>query len=241
LENGGDKLWSGEWAWSVHLDGEPLTSRSGWKEVRWECDADVAYLELQRRLSSGYRLQRQVILARKDRFLLLADAVFGQRRGELAYESRLRLGPEAGMRWSRASREGFLETKRGRAFVLPLWLPEWRVEQRVGELFEEGQDLVWSYVGSGRALYAPLFFDLHPQRMTRPCTWRQLTVAENRCNQPRDVAVGFRVMVGSRQWLIYRALGRRANRTVLGHNLSSETLVGRFLRTGSVEPLIEIE
>ena len=241
LQSGREKLWSGVWDWRVSLDGEPLTGRSGWEEVCWVCDADVACLELQMRLSAGFRLQRQVILARRDRFLLLADAVFGTRRGELAYQSRLPLGPGVELRRSSATREGFIKAGRCQALVLPLSLPEWRAEQRVGELVEEGQNLAWSYGGEGRALYAPLFFDLHPQRMTRPCTWRQLTVAESRCNQPRDVAAGFRVMVGRHQWLIYRALGRTANRTVLGHNLSSEMLVGRFRSTGLVDPLVEIE
>ena len=59
--------------------------------------------------------------------------------------------------------------------------------------------------------------------------------------QPPEVAVGYRVAVGRRQWLIYRSLAARANRTLLGHNLSSEMLVARFKWTGEVEPLVEIE
>ncbi|MEX0714781.1 MAG: hypothetical protein WD278_20765 [Pirellulales bacterium] len=59
--------------------------------------------------------------------------------------------------------------------------------------------------------------------------------------QPADPAVGYRVQVGRQQWLIYRSLAERGNRTVLGHNLISEFLVARFDRQGKVEPLLEIE
>ena len=241
LQSGRGKLWTGVWDWSVSLDGEALGARSGWEDVCWESTADISYLELQLRLAAGFRLQRQIILARKERFVLLADAVFGRRRGQLVYQTRLPLGEGVGLKWSRAAREGFLTTGRCEALVLPLALPEWRAEQGAGELAQADHALTWTYTGEGRALYAPLFFDLDPRRMTRPCTWRQLTVAESRSNVSRDVAAGFRVMIGRRQWLVYRSLGRKANRTVLGHNLSSETLVGRFLSTGLVEPLVEIE
>lgn len=59
--------------------------------------------------------------------------------------------------------------------------------------------------------------------------------------QSADTAVGFRVAAGTQQWLVYRSLAEPGNRTLLGHNLTSETLVGRFLRDGRVRPLIEIE
>ena len=93
----------------------------------------------------------------------------------------------------------------------------------------------------GCRLYAPLFFDLDRRRMARPCTWRRLTVAESLAIQPDEVAVGYRVAVGKEQWLIYRSLAEKANRTLLGHNLSTEMLVAQFHRSGEVEPLLEIE
>ena len=90
-------------------------------------------------------------------------------------------------------------------------------------------------------MLAPLFVDLRPGRMTRRLTWRHLTVAEDLRAQPSDVAVGYRVMIGKHQWLIYRSLGPTGNRTLLGHNLTTEMLVARFDRDGEVEPLVEIE
>jgi len=93
----------------------------------------------------------------------------------------------------------------------------------------------------GQSLLAPLFLDLDRHRMNGPLLWRQLTVAHAGVVQPADVAVGYRVAIGKKQWLIYRSLARSADRTLLGHNLQSETLVARFDRRGEVRSLIEIE
>ena len=90
-------------------------------------------------------------------------------------------------------------------------------------------------------MLAPLLVDLRPGRMTRRLTWRHLTVAEDLRAQPSDVAVGYRVRIGKHQWLIYRSLAPTGNRTLLGHNLTTEMLVARFDRDGEVEPLLEIE
>lgn len=103
------------------------------------------------------------------------------------------------------------------------------------------QGLELHQAADGRRLMAPLFLDLDPRRMRRRLTWRQLTVAESLSIQAADVAVGYRVAIGSQQWLIYRSLGPRGNRTVLGHNLSTESLVARFDSSGEVESIVEIE
>jgi hypothetical protein len=68
-----------------------------------------------------------------------------------------------------------------------------------------------------------------------------LTVGESLAAVPPEVAAGYRVAVGRRQWLVYRALAHKGNRTLLGHNLSTEFLVARFSQDGEVAPLIEIE
>ncbi len=90
-------------------------------------------------------------------------------------------------------------------------------------------------------MYAPLLMDLDPRRSRQPLTWRQLTVAENRKTVSSDVAVGYRVQIGCRQWLIYRSLAERANRTLLGSNLSTEFLFARFTPDDEAQPLLEIE
>jgi len=241
-----DVIFSGDWDLEVRVDGKRAAPSSDWDEVCWISDEDVDYLELEIDLGDRVRLQRQMLLAREDGFLLLADAVLGQEvsgatPGRIEYRGRLPLCPGVSFRGADETREGFLAGSKRRAAVLPLALPEWRSERGVGELTYADPGLELRQTSEGRCLYAPLFFDLDRRRQTRRLTWRQLTVAQSLEVQPADVAVGYRVAIGDDQWLIYRSLAEKANRTLLGHNLSTEMLVAQFDESGEVEPLIEIE
>ncbi len=240
---GKDVLWSGEWELEVRVGGKPALPTSDWEELCWISDSDVDFLELEIELDGDLRVQRQMLLARKDRFLLLADVVLveGAGAGKLDYRSRLPLGPGVAFQPADESREGFLVGSKPRALVLPLALPEWQAQKCPGKLTSTRRGLQLQQSTEGRRLYAPLFFDFDRRRTACCFTWRPLTVAQSLEVQPADVAAGYRVAVGRRQWLIYRSLAEKANRTLLGHNLSTEMLVARFDHTGKVEPLIEIE
>jgi hypothetical protein len=242
LCRGREAILSGTWEFSVRRDGQPAVPQSDWQQACWFSDKDVDYLELEILLSGGLRVQRHLLLARRDHFLLLADAVLGTQPGVLDYRGMLPLGPSVALQPACKTREGFLVGRKRRGLVLPLALPEWRDDVRVGELMQRRTSLELSQSAAGQqCLFAPVFVDLDCRRMARPATWRQLTVAQHLYNQPSDVAVGYRVAIGGRQWLIYRSLAARANRTLLGHNLSTEMLVARFERTGEVESIIEVE
>jgi hypothetical protein len=235
-------LLAGDWTWEVRRDGAPLRPTSDWDALCWFSDEDVDYLELEIQLGEDTRIQRHLLMARKDGFLLLADAVLGRSRGRLDYSGHLPLA--AGIEWQGAeeSREGHLAVKQKRlATVLPLALPEWRSDTNIGELSADAASLQLVEHGEGCAMFVPLFIDLRGERLRQRLTWRQLTVGETLATVPRDVAVGYRVAIGRQQWLLYRALARRGNRTLLGHNLSTETLVARFDDKGEVEPIVEIE
>jgi hypothetical protein len=234
-------LWSGCWELEVARDGKPLVATSEWEEVCWISDDDVDYLELEINLADGVRVQRQIALARDDQFLFLADAILGDRSGRLEYRGGLPLGENTHFQPAEETREGLLMGDKPAALVLPLALPEWRVSRGSGSLTAGAGRLELCQAAEGKSMFAPLFFDLAPRRMTRRLTWRQLTIAESLQIQPPEVAAGYRVVVGKDQWLIYRSLGERANRTLLGHNLSTEMLIGRFDRHGEVEMLMEIE
>jgi hypothetical protein len=225
----------------VRRDGEALQPASPWEEVCWVSDDDVDYLELEIELAGGLRVQRHFLLAREDRFVLLADAILGGAPARLEYRGVLPLCRGVSLEPAADSWEGFLAEGKPAALVLPLALPEWRAGPPVGSLTQSDDGLEVCQSAQGCSMFAPLFFDLKPRRMTRQPTWRQLTVAEEREVQPHDAVVGYRVMVGKQQWLIYRSLAEAGNRTLLGHNLSTEMLVARFRRDGEVEPLLEIE
>jgi hypothetical protein len=254
LTVGNQVLWSGAWQWEIRRDGETVSPVSSWQATCWVSDEDGDYLELDIALSGGLRLQRHILLTRKDRFLLLADAVLGERSGKIEYQTVLPMSPGVGFQGGDETREGFLTRGRAEpgedgsatarprlATVLPLALPEWRCDERVGELKATERGLELHQAIEGRRLFAPLFFDLDRGRFRKRLTWRQVTVAESLEIQPPDVAVGYRVAIGDRQWLVYRSLATPANRTLLGHNLATETLFARFDRKGQVESIIEIE
>lgn len=238
---GSELVASGNWRTEIRRDGELLNLRQPWEEVCWVSDDDAVYLELEQQLAPGLSLQRQILLAREDRFLLIADAVLGAAAARWEYSTSIPLLPHVAYEPATETTEGNLHTRNGAFHVFPLALPEWRSGLRGAELVQNSSDLTLRQNTTGASLFAPLWMDLDPRRQSAPYTWRQLTVAEDRMILPRDRAVGFRVQVGKKQWLIYRSLGEHGNRTLLGHNLITDYLVARFHRNGEVDALVEIE
>jgi hypothetical protein len=200
-------------------------------------DEDVDFIELEIELTRGWRLQRQVLLARQDQFLFTADVLLGLQPAAIDYRLELPLDPQLTPRRQVETSEVQWVADKPLAWAMPLALSEWNFDSRYGRF--DGRVLYQSARATG--LYAPLFIDLSPNRQAKPRTWRQLTVAEELQLIPRDVAVAYRVRVGSRQWVIYRSLGKIGNRTFLGQNVMSEFLVSRFETSGELEDLIEIE
>jgi hypothetical protein len=253
LEIAGRLIWSGAWQFELHWRGKAVTIESPWEEVCWVSDDDADYVEIEARLTDGFRLQRQIMLARKDRVLFLGDAVIGPApdhgghvheanpANRLTYASRLPLAEAVRLEPAADTREAWLVGPKVRLAVLPLALAEWRVDPRRGELTAEGDQLVLCQTAFGQNLYAPLLIDLDRKRARRGLTWRQLTIADQRQIQNSDVAVGFRAQSGRDQWLVYRSLAGVAARTVLGQNLATEFLFAKFNRDGSAGRLVEIE
>ncbi len=244
LNCGQNTVWTGPCDPLVAIDGRRLMPIGDWEEICWFSDEDVDYLELEISLSDKWRVQRSILLARKDRFLLLADAILGKKSGRIDYHCRLPLCESIGLKVDEKSREGHLVDvgRRKRiGTVLPLAMPEWHAEPFDGSLAMTEEGLLLTQSATARRMFAPLFIDLDARRTRAPLTWRRLTVAESLEIQPGEVAVGYRIQIGHQQWLIYRSLGPTGNRTVLGQNLSSEFFVARFDREGNAEPLMEIE
>jgi hypothetical protein len=241
LCRGDHPIFAGTWEMDITLDGEPAIPISDYEETCWVADQDVYYLELEIHLSGGLRLERHLVFTREDQFIFLADAVFGPQAGKLEYRGLLPLAEATEFQADRQHAEGVLLGKKRLATGVPPALSEWRSASDPGQLQLQDGKLELSQSAAGRNLFAPLFIDLKNRRFNKPLTWRQLTVAELLKIQPPESAVGYRVMIGKEQWLIYRSLSPKANRTVLGHNLSSEFLLARFLKGGEVQSLIEVE
>ncbi len=242
-------LISGNWTTHLQINGEPVDTPA-WSSSIWTSNAEADYLELCCELPQGGRIERGVMLGRADRFALLYDAVLLDSPAMIEVENRMELAHGIAFERTRANTEAVLRrgtknaaSRRAPALarLFPLALPEWRGAAASGELWAAGRTVAWSLSRRGCALFSPVWIDLDRGRSQQKLTWRQLTVGESLRRAPDDVAVGYRLAVGKHQWIVYRSLAARGNRTLLGHNLSTEMLVARFERDGEVDPLIEIE
>ncbi|MFI4874783.1 MAG: hypothetical protein ACIALR_05580 [Blastopirellula sp. JB062] len=242
LETEGEILAAGAWKPQISLDGKRLDCRGHWRQVGWLADDDGDYLELEIDLTGGHALQRFFFLAREDKFLIVADAVLlKDQQGRIDYEIALPFVSD--LETSIADETCEMEIKKGRGWsrILPLGLSEWKVDSSRGRLEREEDQITLQMQLQGKALYAPLLFDLKRSRRLRPYTWRQLTVAESLEIQPRDVAAGFRFQLHDQNWLLYRSFTEKANRTLMGVNLTSECMVARFDGDEGITRMLEIE
>ena len=237
LGSGDTVVWSGDDMPEITFNQDPLRVASEWEELCWESDDDVDYIELELKLSGNFRLQRQMLLARKDHFLFTADAVVGTREGKIDYRRILPIHSDVSMNSVAETAEISIKSRRNIGWIFPLALSEWRADRSAGDF--DGTKLHQRLVG--QSIYAPLFIDLDPHRKRKARTWRQLTVGCNLELVARDKAVAYRVQIGKDHWLIYRSLTSSDNRTFLGQNVNCEFLVARFHRDGEIEELIEIE
>jgi hypothetical protein len=236
------RLFQGVWTATSSADGKLLKPTSAWDVTCWFTDKDVDYIEFRMELEEGARLERQILLARKDQFILLADHLKTTTSAALEHSWKLPLAENMAWNSTDETREAVISSEQLSVRVLPLALPEWRIDPRMGDLTSGEGVMQLSQRTTARAMACPVFIDLKPGRSSKPCTWRQLTVAEALQIQPPDVAVGYRVQCGRKQWLFYRSLAERGNRTVLGQNTSAEFLAARFLApAGDVEELILVE
>jgi hypothetical protein len=243
LQVGGRQLLAGHWTSETICDGKPVMVTGSWDELCWQSDKDCDYLELSIDLADGLRLDRQILLAKRDAILFLADVLLSTSAQPQTLRHSLFLPWGRDVTWQPEveTRDGLLVDRKPRAAVLPLALREWRSDPRGGSLVGEDGRLALTQETTGRALYCPILFDLKPKRAKRDRTWRQLTVAESMDVVPQEVAVGLRAQSGGDQWIIYRSFGPAANRSVLGQNFASEFAAGRFPASGEIKSWIETE
>jgi hypothetical protein len=236
-------LVDGPWQWEAWADGRSLEAEGAWTVSCWESDRKATFLEITAPLTGGLQLERQVVMLVRQRVLLVADAITSAAGGtatDLCYRGMLPLAPSLDAARGGETTEVVLSDTTVRAMVLPLAVPEWRTAGREGLEAGDGGLVLTQEARAGK-LYAPLWFDGDPERIGRPLTWRQLTVADTRQRVSASTAVGFRVQAGIEQWLLYRSLDAPRNRTLLGCNVSCEFLLGRIRKNGEVARTLEIQ
>ncbi len=225
----------------VSINGRPHFVDDVIEMVCWETNKDVDYVELQ--LGMGpVTLQRQILLNRANQFLVVADVVIPPEASRIDYRCEFPFSDDIQGVAESETREIYLrkETK-NQSLVLPLGLPEWKNARTDDSFLTVNRGLQLTQSINGRGLLAAVFFVLNRKHSTKPRTWRRLTVAERIEIVPDDVAVAFRVLLGRHQWVYYRSIGDKGNRTFFGENISSEFFVGKLDRDGAVRALLEIE
>lgn len=240
----GDKpVFNGRMAPRVRVGGAACEPVGPWEEVCWESNVDVDYLELEIALAGDVRLQRQIILTRRDGSLFIADAILATNPNKLACELQLPFVKTGEYVPADETREATVRIGKQRVLLLPVGLGEWRSQSCHGDLsFEGGHVGLRQQTPMADAMYVPLCIVFDRKRAKRECTWRRLTVGENLRLNPLNEACGYRWQLGDEHWLVYRSLTeQRANRTILGINLQTNFLFSRFTTAGESEPLVEID
>jgi hypothetical protein len=249
LAVGGRALVAGVVQTALSVGGESLDTRGDWQTVCRHADDDGDYLELQLCLSEAVRIDRQVLVSRREQFAFLADAVVVKQNGPVVpqagtIEHRLGLLPadRIMLKFDATTREARLQTKGCTARVFPLALPQDRVRSTAGNFCEQGGRLTLTQVGAGRGLFAPLMFDWHPHRRRAKAEWRSLTVTESGKVVAPECASAHRLRLGKRHVLVYRSLAATDEaRALLGHHTRYETVVGTFETSGNVAPIVMVE
>lgn len=238
----GVPIIDGEWGLSVRLDGQRLTWTDGWTCSCWSSDTDMDYLELQLDVPDGPMLCRQVLLSRKDHFLVLADSVAkaGRRRIDLEWTLPLRRGARA--KCDNATREIRLAASDVKVRCYPLALPDDRLHSTVGEFDSTLGELRLSQASSSESLYAPIVLDWSPERASLDAEWRTLTVTEEGRKLAPWEAAGHRLRVGKLHLVLYRSLHTSEDfRAVLGLYTDKESVIAQFNDQGYVLPIVSVD
>ncbi|MGB9687859.1 hypothetical protein [Thermogutta sp.] len=251
----GESIIAGEWNSSVEVDGEIPTPTSPWKEVCQFADREAHHREFERRLTPGIRQQRQITVCPIDGFVLFAETFLSTRQRTWMYSLSFAVSPAIQPRAAAETHEILVDGTGVKGLLLPLAFPEWKQGFNQGSIMIIDNEIRVTYRVAARRFYFPVFLTLwrvdHQAATAKDAlnrtdtfpelTWRHLTVSECLRKVSSDEAVGYRIQIGDRQWVLYRSLTPPANRAVLGKNLISESLLGRFKPNGTVAPLVEVE
>ncbi|TWT86128.1 hypothetical protein [Neorhodopirellula pilleata] len=264
IVGGRSSVFAGVHQTMVQVDGNAAHPKGPWEVTCEYSDDDVHMIEMEQPFTNGVVLQRQWMVVREDRCVMVSDAVLPAKPDgsaeskkaasdhvasepihapELVCISRLPLAGEIEVVSDDEVRE-FVLTQRSkpRCKVLPLAASEWHVGPSDAKVsVSDDRHLVVETRGVG-AIYSPIWMDFQPRRFGRPSTWRTLTIADNLQTVGREVAAGFRVQAGSEHWVIYRSLSGRKPRSFMGKHIVADFFAARFHPgDGGMEELVTVD
>jgi len=239
----GTPVLSGVWDIDVHVDGKalPFDAESEWDCSCWFSDRDADYLEIQLSFDDGSLIDRQLLLSRRDHFLVMADVITNSAGARIEYSSSLPVIDGVRIKQDRLSRECTLKAAGTPARIFPAALDADRIMSANGSFGEQAGQLRLEQKGVG-GLYAPLVIDWAPHRSRSYAEWRTLTITEQGRAVTADSAAGHRLRIGDHQLFIYRKLQESDElRACLGFHTSNESVIGTFDSGGDVEALLIVE
>ena len=238
----GKPLLHGDWTLELKLGDTVVELAEEWSCVCWQSDPDADYIELQMRGPGKLRVERIIMLSRKERFLLLADSIAGAPPCRIEYRATLPLADEILVRLDTPTREAQLTMKGFKARVFPLAVAQDRVHSTPHEFTATEERLTLKQIAQGEGLFAPVLLDWHPDRTRADAQWRSLTVTEDGRVITPDIAAGHRLKLGDLQLLIFRSLKTTGeSRAVLGHHTNNETVIAKFDKKGDIDPILMVE
>jgi hypothetical protein len=241
----GVPLLSGEWGLELAEGGELLELEAEWECICWNSDSDGDYLELQLEFEGGPMINRYVYLSRSDCFAIIADAISESTPGRVELATLLPLADGVTLKSAPGGREQLLTAGEKTVRVFPLGLPQDPGVGTAGKigLEQDGESscLAFSQTTESGTMFAPIVLDWGPKRQDVPAEWRQLTVTRANEIDPSGAAA-FRLQVGKQHLVLYRSLGGTERyRTFLGYQAESETVIGKFTKSGVIQELLIVE
>jgi len=233
-------LFQGGWAARLIVEGQV------WTEGEWSCscwfsDADADFAEFQWEPAAGVTVYRQLLLSRKDRFLVVADEVRAPGQKGIQLHSTLPLA--AG--WKSISdgrtREWQLHQSEDAVRVYPIFQAQQRVQKTNGQLECTSQSVHTKLTAEAEGGYSAVVMDWDRSRRKQPVQWAPLTVAEDRQRMAPHIACAARWKVGDDLWMVYHQSSKGDTaRSVLGLHTHHETVITR-IKDGNYECLVEVE
>ncbi|MCA9056549.1 MAG: hypothetical protein KDA75_22125, partial [Planctomycetaceae bacterium] len=238
----GQQLLSGCWTSNVLLNDQLLEHPLAWKCECWFSDRDADFVELTADLGEGIALMRQLLLARKESMLLVAEAIRGASpETRLTLRSSLPTVPDLRGEPDGLTRELQLTSEPIRLRVFPLHLPWERTVPGTGRLSAADAALECEVAGN-QGVCQVVVLDWSDAGGERPADGTPLSVVEaGRPLSPGEACAG-RVRIGQNHWFYLHNLTRgQIPRSVAGHHTDSETVIGKLDNEGDLHLLVHVE
>ncbi|SFI14265.1 hypothetical protein [Planctomicrobium piriforme] len=233
---------AGAWSHELMVAGSVVPVEGEWACCCWYLDRESAYMELQLKGDSPIQIIRQALLLREESVLLLADSVRLPESQPIRFTRTTPLAGDWRVEDDAATREFALLKDDQRVRVFPWTCPQYRLDRSAETVSVANGKLRVTTEGEAKGVFSATLFDWSPKRREEPVDWQRATVAEDGQILPPEVAAGYRLRLGKKQWILYHSLQKPTiPRTVLGIHSASETVFAKLDDAGDALAMVEVE